>query len=320
MVNIRFLWLPRRTALAVPYHFRQVTRDPLGLSVSVVIPVRNGASTIAAQMHALFDQQDAPPFEVIVADNGSTDGTDQLVELLACESPPNIAVRVLPCPERVGVSAARNAGAAASVADLILICDADDIVSPCWVQQMTAALEHFDVVGGALNEINLNPDLGPEQRRGLDEKLPISLGFLPYATGANVGARRAVIEAIGGWDETFVGGGDDVDFSWRAQLAGFTLGFAEGAVIDYRLRTDLKGSYRQAYRYARSGPKLYRTYRDAGAHRRGLRSIVYSWFWITTRACVLPFGDYAFRRKWSRRSALAIGRISGSLSNKVIFF
>ena len=271
-------------------------------------------------MHALFAQQDAPPFEVIVADNGSTDGTAQLVELLARDSPSTVAVRVLSCPERVGVSAARNAGAAASAADLVLICDADDIVSPCWVQQMIAALEHFDVVGGALNEVKLNPDLGPEQRRGLDKKLPISLAFLPYATGANVGVRRTVIEAIGGWDETFVGGGDDVDFSWRAQLAGFTLGFAESAVIDYRLRTDLKGSYMQAYRYARSGPKLYRTYRDAGARRRGLRPIVYAWFWITTRACVLPFGNYAFRRKWSRRCALAVGRIAGSLSNKVIFF
>jgi glycosyltransferase involved in cell wall biosynthesis len=285
----------------------------------VVIPVRNGESTLADQLRALFRQEAAPPFEVIVADNGSTDRSCELVERLALESPPNVHLSVLSCPDRVGVSAARNAGAAASAADLVLICDADDVVSPCWVQQMAAALEQFDVVGGALNEVTLNPVLDTEHRRGLDTNLPISLGFLPYATGANVGVRRDVIKAIGGWNETFIGGGDDVDFSWRAQLAGFTLGFSESAVIDYRLRLDLKGAYTQAYRYARSAPKLYREYRHAGARRRGARSIVHSWYWIISRAFLLPFGDYGFRRKWCRRSGLALGRIAGSVSSKVIY-
>lgn len=275
--------------------------------------------TIADQLHALFRQEAAPPFEVIVADNGSTDRSAEIVEALSSVAPPGVELFVVDCSQRVGVSAARNAGVKASRADRVLICDADDIVSPVWVREMMAALQTYDLVGGALDQATLNPDLVGTVARRLDENLPISLGFLPFAMGANVGARRKMIEAIGGWDETFIGGGDDVDFSWRAQLAGYTIGFSEGAVIAYRLRNDLKGACKQSYRYARAGPRLYRIYGHLGARRRTSRSIVYSWFWIISRAPVVAFGSYGLRILWCRRVGLAFGRVAGSLRNRVLF-
>ncbi|MEO8692721.1 MAG: glycosyltransferase [Acidimicrobiales bacterium] len=302
-----------------PYHFRQVTHDPLVPSLSVVIPVRNGESTLAVQLHALFCQQAAPPFEVIVADNGSTDRTVELAEELSSSAPLGVELTVVDCSQRVGVSAARNAGVQASRADLVLICDADDVVSPIWVRDMMAALETYDLVGGALDETRLNSELDAVNGRGLDKELPVSLRFLPFALGANVGVRRNVIDAIGGWDETFVGGGDDIDFSWRAQLAGYTLGFCGTAVIDYRLRKDLKGAYKQAYRNARAGPRLYRVYGHLGARRRTARSIAYSWFWIISRAPMVVFGSYGLRLQWCRRVGLAFGRVAGSITNRVVY-
>jgi len=293
--------------------------DPLVPSLSVVIPVRNGESTLAEQLHALFRQEAAPPFEVIVADNGSTDRSVEIAEALSASAPVGVELTVVDCSQRVGVSAARNAGVKASRTGLVLICDADDVVSPVWVQEMMTALESYDLVGGALDETALNSELDAVNGRGLDKRLPISLGFLPFALGANVGVRRNVVDAIGGWDETFIGGGDDIDFSWRAQLAGYTLGFAETAVIDYRLRKDLKGAYKQAYRNARSGPKLYRVYGHLGARRRTGRSMAYSWFWIISRAPVVAFGSYGFRLQWCRRVGLAFGRLAGSLTNRVFY-
>jgi glycosyltransferase involved in cell wall biosynthesis len=284
-----------------------------------VIPTKNAEATLGAQLHALFEQGDAPPFEIIVADNGSTDGSAALAESLSSQAPAGVQVVVVDCSARAGVSAARNAGVAHSRADLILICDADDVVSPQWVREMAIALETYDLVGGALDEAPLNTDLDAINGRHLDERLPVSLRFLPFALGANLGGHKKVIEAIGGWDEGFVGGGDDIDFSWRAQLAGYTLGFASTAVIAYRLRKDLKGAYKQAYRNARAGPKLYRGYRDKGACRRTTRSIVYSWFWLVSRAPALAFGDHGLRLLWCRRMGLAAGRVSGSVTNRVVY-
>ena len=63
------------------------------------------------------------------------------------------------------------------------------------------------------------------------------LDHLPFAVGANVGVTRACFEALDGWSEEYICGGDDIDFSWRAQQAGFRLGMAPQAVIDYRYRT-----------------------------------------------------------------------------------
>jgi GT2 family glycosyltransferase len=296
-----------------------MSHEPLAPVVSVVVPTRNAEATLGAQLQALFEQVDAPPFEIVVADNGSTDSSAELVVALSSRSPAGVDVVVIDCAARTGVSAARNAGVAKARADLMLVCDADDIVSPQWVREMVKALSRHDLVGGALDETALNPELDASHHRGLDQCLPVSLQFLPYAVGANVGMHRSVVEAIGGWDESYVGGGDDVDFSWRAQLAGFTLGFAENAVIAYRLRTDLKGSYIQAYRYARSAPKLYRRYQHQGARRRGTRSVLNAWLWIITRSFALPFASYGFRRKWLRRSGQALGRIVGSISNRVLY-
>jgi GT2 family glycosyltransferase len=271
-------------------------------------------------LQALFDQEAAPAFEIIVADNGSSDGSAQLAESLSAQAPAGVQLVVVDCSARTGVSAARNAGVAKSRAARILVCDADDIVSPRWVREMTTALETYDLVGGALDEVTLNPELDATHRRGLDRRLPVSLQFLPYAVGANVGIRRRVVEAIGGWNESYVGGGDDVDFAWRAQLAGFELGFAPDAVIHYRLRTDLRGSFWQAYRYARNAPRLYRDYRHLGAQRQRVRAVARSWSWIVSRAPVVAFAGYGLRRKWCRRLGMALGRVAGSFANRVVYW
>ena len=70
----------------------------------MVIPVRNGESTLADQLHALYRQEAAPPFEVIVADNGSTDRTVEIAEALSSSAPVGVELIVVDCSQRVGVS------------------------------------------------------------------------------------------------------------------------------------------------------------------------------------------------------------------------
>lgn len=238
--------------------------------VSVVIPVKNCADLLVEQLAAL-DRQSFTDFEVIVSDNGSTDGLENVVDAWSRRT--SHPVVVIDSSKHPGVSHARNVGVAAARSNLILVCDADDVVAPNWVERLVDALDQADLVGGGVDLELLNR--GPERHwrtmsaGGAD--LPVALDYLPYASGFNVGVHRRVVTAIGGWDENLVAGGDDVDFSWRAQMAGFTLRSCPDAVVNYRLRRGLRSSAKQAYRYGTTTGILYTKFVGSGLDEPSLK-------------------------------------------------
>jgi len=281
--------------------------------VSVVIPCYNAMGDLPEQLEALAASTDAPPFEVLLADNGSNDGMEELVQHFAPRFPQGL--RRVPAHGTRGVAHARNAGCRAAAADRILICDADDLVSPQWVVEMCKALDSADIVGGTLSSERVNQELPRAWRRMPPPgSLPVKLRHLPYAVGANTGLRREVFEAVGGWDEAFVGGGDDVEFAWRAQHRGFTLAAAPEAVIYYRLRETVLGTARQAYTYAKSDAQLLVKFEAAGVRRTELmapfREAVR--LVLSAKQLVGPRG----RGAWVRRFAMFAGRIAGSLEHR----
>ena len=207
--------------------------------LSVVIPVLDCEALIETQLDALAAQDYKGDWEVLVVDNGSTDGTVEVAKAYA-DRLPNL--RIIDASSRRGVSHARNCGARAADGDLILICDADDRVRPSWVRKMAEASRTLDVIGGYLDtkrSTTSRPGRGATRSARCSSR-PACSTTCPFAVGANVGVTRACFEAIDGWREEYICGGDDVDFSWRAQQAGFRLGMAPGAVIDYRYRAGLE--------------------------------------------------------------------------------
>lgn len=277
--------------------------------MSVVIPAHNAVATIGDQLEALSEQLDAPPFEVIVADNGSVDGT---VDAAAAYGERLPWLRIVDASSGMGASAARNAGVRVARGELILFCDADDRADPGWVSGMVAALEDADVVGGRLRDTEINdPQVRcwyPPAPRDLVWKY----GSLPYASGASLGIRRHVLEGVHGWDETFVAvGGEDADLSFRAQLdAGATMGFAPQAVMEYRLRHSLVASGRQARSYGRGDARIWRMYGKrlemTGPWRRVARAAAWllGHFWY-------PLGGPCRRGRWHRRANVALGSAVG---------
>jgi glycosyltransferase involved in cell wall biosynthesis len=222
--------------------------------VSVVIPARNAAPTLDQQLDALRCQDFDQPWELIVVDNGSTDATSDIVRRWT-DRLPSLRIRDCPAP---GVNRARNAGIHESRAERVLLCDADDVVSPGWIRSMYSALDTWDLVGGPTETTWLNDEVAQRSRLNpVAEKLPIAFGFLPYAVGASMGFRREVFDAIGGFDEDFPLGSDEIDFCWRAQYAQFRLGFADGAVVHYRLRSSAWHLIRQSYNFARGDSQLW---------------------------------------------------------------
>lgn len=235
--------------------------SPAQPSVAVIIAMRNAATTIDDQLEALVDQHYEGAWEVVVADNGSTDDSADRVRRWAERSP---RVRLVDASQERGAHHARNVAIAASDSDLLLFCDADDVVRPGWIAAMVEALSRHDVVGGrvVIDRINAEPARtwsgpGPLSTTTETAALRRHRGGVDFAIGANCGTHRRVNEAIGGWRGDYAGC-EDVDYSMRAQLAGFTIGAAPEAVIDYRVRADLRSLARNFFFYGRGAAGLAR--------------------------------------------------------------
>lgn len=231
------------------------------LDVSVIIACFNGAATLPETLDSLVIQQWSRPWEIVLVDNGSTDASVRIFEDWARRHP-DVRMRVVDAGQRPGKACALNVGIPAAHGRALLIVDADDTVAPGWLAAMGAALDRHAFVAARMDLRALNPEWTRAQRRQAQEH---GLGRLPHAphcpqaAGTTQGFRRAVFDALGGFDTTFTCL-DDIDFCVRAHLAGFTLQFVPEAVVNYRFRADLVGIYRQGYAYSYDRALLRRRY------------------------------------------------------------
>ena len=120
------------------------------VAVSVIIPAFNAAETLDAQLRALSQQQWGGTWEVVVADNGSTDDTVARAALRKDDLP---ALRVVDASGERGPSFARNVGARVADGDYLLFVDADDIVEPGWLAHMAEAAIDHPLIAGSLHEV-----------------------------------------------------------------------------------------------------------------------------------------------------------------------
>jgi glycosyltransferase involved in cell wall biosynthesis len=283
--------------------------------ISIVIPVKDGAAVLPGQLAALAAQEVGEPWEVIVADNGSVDGLAALVAEWTDRIP---GLRLVDAAGRAGVSHARNVGARAARGDRILFCDADDQVAPGWVAALGGALTAHPAVGGALDRRRLSD--AASLRPGLDRSSGLNPwpGFWPFASGANCGVRAEVLAAVGGFDEDFRAGADDVDLSWRLHRLGSEPVFVPGAVVHYRERRGWRAAARQAFGYGRQDARLHRRFRGAGMPASGWGRGLRSWTHLVVQAP--RYGRTApGRAQWVRSVARRVGRVVGSIEQRTLY-
>lgn len=227
------------------------------MQLSVIIPCRNEAHTIGQQLAALARQDVGVPWEVIVADNGSTDGTAREAARYTSRLP---TLRIIDAHHTPGVSHARNAGAGMATGERLIFCDADDVVGEGWLAAMAHALETHPVVASRFDGTRLNPG---RSDRPLGQKDGIEAlwypPFLKHAGGSGLGVWKACHDRVGGFDETlrYL---EDADYCVRLQLRGYDLYFAEDAVLHVRYSRNPGSSFRQARLWARANTALYRRY------------------------------------------------------------
>src|SRR5438093_10397082 len=169
--------------------------------LTVVVPAYNEAARIGRQLDALARQSDPVEWEVIVADNGSTDSTIAV----ACQWSDRLHLRVLDASERRGPAAARNMAVEQSSGEFLLFCDADDEVAPGWLDAHVRALGQADLVAGAI--VHFSPG-GTSGQSVSPTEPPRLLGWKPYAQTANCSIRRSTFAAIGGFPESLLVGED----------------------------------------------------------------------------------------------------------------
>lgn len=283
-------------------------------SISVVIPARNIAEWLPAQLDSLCSQTYQGPLELVVAvDESSDDGTVEVVREWESRDRRVRSVGALPAG---GIGQARNAGIQASSGDLILCCDGDDLADPGWVAGMAVAGDSYDLYGGRLDYSRLGR-LSTSRREMQKDDLSVALGWKPWACGVSIGVWRRVFDELGGFNEDYRLC-EDVEFSWRAIEHGFSIGFAPDAVMSYRQREDVRSSLRQAYRDGMWFPRLYRDFRSSGMPGPTPVEALRQWASVLLS---LPrsLGSPDRRGRWIRVVVQMLGEIRGSIRYRVFW-
>ena len=234
------------------------------LAVSVVVPTRDRGRLLPRLVRCLEQQVDAPAFELIVVDDGSTDDTRAVLERLAASAA--IRLRVASMPRPSGAAAARNVGWRLAEAPLVAFTDDDCRPEPAWLAAITRAAATADIVQGVTT-------FDPEEAAGrgaFSQVVHVPAWSGQFET-SNVAYATDVLHSLGGFDEHFGGDsfGEDVDLGWRALERGVRTAFAADAVVVHDVkRGPWLAEARQCVRGARRWRHLGRLLRDHPGYRQ----------------------------------------------------
>lgn len=214
--------------------------------MSVVVCTYNGKRTIGDCLEGLR-KLEYPNFEVIVVNDGSTDGTGQVAA--------EYGFKVITTENR-GLSNARNTGMREAKGEIVAYIDDDARPDPHWLTYLAASFLRTDHVGiggpnlpppgdGPIAECVANSPGGPIHVLLTDQEAE-------HIPGCNMAFRKSALEAIDGFDATFRIAGDDVDLCWRLQEQGGTLGFNPAAVVWHHRRNSVKAYWKQQLNYGKA--------------------------------------------------------------------
>ena len=290
--------------------------------VSVIVPVRNGESTISDCIESLLGQ-DFPKneYEVIVVDNNSSDGTAAIIK--------RHRVGYL-LEKKKGPSAARNAGIAASRGDFLAFTDSDCIAKEDWLREGTKAFA-TDKIGCVSGKVSASRPANIYERIIADKKqydTPADYhGLPPYTITANAFFRREVFDAIGNFD-TSLRAGEDKDLCWRMlKKTGLVIKRCPAAIVYHKHRSDLKSYFRQYFSYGLYNVRLEKKHPDAfrGFDRVDMLAELISVvsqsicvpkvFWMTIEDADKDYTRALHMMNLARQSAFLFGRMLGKLKD-----
>jgi GT2 family glycosyltransferase len=235
--------------------------------VAVAILSWNGRKHLETCLAALRLQDDpGVPWEVLVLDNGSTDGTAEWVRAHHPE------VRLIASPVNLGFCAGNNRLVAAATGEAVAFLNNDTRPEPGWLAALVAALaaapaDVAAVSGKIVDWAGERLDFGRgvmtfdghafqlDFRKPLGRATVPALGDeLPFACGGNMLVRRRSFLAAGGFDEDYFAYLEDVDLGWRLWAGGERITFVPEAVVHHRssATSDLLGLFNRGFLFERN--------------------------------------------------------------------
>jgi GT2 family glycosyltransferase len=232
---------------------------------------------IADQLAALAAQNYPGDWELIVADNMSTDNTRTIALSSRARFP---RLTIIDASGLRRPSHARNQGALAASGDVLLFTDADDIVCPDWIARLSESVRDSPIATGPVEHF---VDSGTPARH--DAQRPRErprAGPFDSLTGGNMGTTRELFLELGGFDETLAFGWSDFDFGARATLRGIPIVWVERAVVRRRRPSSVRAMWKKEFTYRRGWTTLERRYPQLSP--RGWRTLLERAAWIGLRA------------------------------------
>ena len=251
---------------------------PVTERVSVIVPAYNESAGIEAAVRSLLASDH--PVEIIVVDDGSTDGTADLVESLGLPG-----VRVIR-QENAGKPAALNTGLAAATCDLVVMVDGDTVFESGTVRTIVQpfADPRVGAVSGNAKVVNRGGLLGRWQHIeyvvgfNLDRRLFDLAECMPTVPGAVGAFRRGALLDLGGVSDVTLA--EDTDLTMALCRAGWRVVYEEGAVAWTEAPASLDALWRQRYRWCYGTLQAMWKHRGAlfqrgAAGKLGRRGLVY---------------------------------------------
>ncbi|MCI4363868.1 MAG: glycosyltransferase [Thermoplasmata archaeon] len=202
--------------------------------VSVVVTVKNEARNIEGLLESLLPQE--PPFEVVIVDALSHDGTPEQVREFARRHQ-----GLLRLVERYGSRGiGRNVGVSEARGEFIAFIDGDCAADPRWLHELREGFSRSDVVAGRTVLVGGN-EYGNLER----VELYLEGSDVTYPS-CNLGYRRSLFERLGGFDPRFITA-EDIDLNLRAVRSGARIEYASAALVAHRVRPNLPRFLVQAF-------------------------------------------------------------------------
>jgi GT2 family glycosyltransferase len=225
--------------------------------VSVVVATYNRKKMLGGCIDSLFNQTyPKERYEVIIINDGSTDGTEDILNEYAKRAPCGFKWFT---QDNRGQTVAFNLGVKNSIGEIVCITGDDCIADNACIQNLIKGydLKEVGAVGGRI--MGMKTDGFVENYTEKNRMFSQEDFINHFIVGGNSSYRKSVLDEINGFDE-FFRHGQDTEICMRIRLKGYFLRYAHESVIYHKHKSTVCGILEQLYRYERTYSRLHKKY------------------------------------------------------------